>query len=336
MTDRGEQIVLSAEQALLCRAMCFAMRWQVATGSCVLLFVLAAAARAAPAPAAPLHEGRNALYSHTFVLTDDSGGLTFAAVRSAPQQFHALTANERNVGHSTATYWLRFAVNNQAESSSFILALSRTPQSATLYSDTGYEAVSGNNLPFAARPVAVSDIAFRVALPRVAEKTYWLRLQFADTILLDAVMWTEPAFWDQWSSRRLCDGLYYGALAGLAAYNLFLFLFVRKRDPNYLLYVLFQVSTGLSFAAMDEYTFQYLWPAYPEFAMRSLAVLQMLAFAAALAFARAFLRTRDLSRRLDAAMRAVFVACLAHAVAWAIPGAWQTRAFASARSSWSR
>src|SRR5204863_4894950 len=103
--------------------------------------------------------------------------------------------------------------------------------------------------------------------------------------------------------ERLRNGLCYGVLAGLALYNLFLFL--ATRDRSYLFYVAFQVMNGLTQAAFDKYTFQYLWPDHPVWGRRSEQVLGCLATAAAVAFARTFLEPRHQLRWFDGAMRAL-------------------------------
>src|SRR5262249_35821612 len=111
-------------------------------------------------------------------------------------------------------------------------------------------------------------------------------------------------------------GLCYGVIAGLALYNLFLFLVIR--DRSYLLYVAFQVLNGLTQAAMDKYAFQYLWPDHPVWARRSEQVLGCLAMAAAVAVARAFLEPRVRSTWLARPMRVLPIALATVAAAAAL------------------
>lgn len=264
-----------------------------------------------------LHDGRNELAAHSFVLVDDTGALTFDDVRGpAEPQFRPLEPGGENAGYSRSVYWLRFCVRNTTSSSSFIVELSATPATTDLYDEAGTVRRSGASLPFGERDVAYSNIAFRITLPPSETRTFWLRQRFNDTVLLDPLMWPEGAFWESRAGEWLLNGLCYGVLIGLAVYNLFLFL--GTRDRNYLLYVAFQVTNGLAQAALDKYTFQYLWPSSPAWAARSALVLGCLAMAAALAFARAFLDTRRLSPRLDAAMRVFSVAALVLAAVWAV------------------
>ena len=305
------------------------MRWFAGFGGCGLV-LLVACADVAPerAPESPelvvLRDGNNPLQARMYVFRDDTGDRRFADLRRAPPQtFHAMAPNEHNIGHSSAAYWVRFRVKNAAASSSFILAFCATPEIAEVYTDAeepsgAMVARSGTSLPFSKRPVADGDIAFRITLSAHEDRTFWVRLTSQDTITLDAWMWTEPAFWRFRGGKRLLHGAYYGALTALAAYNLFLYLFVRRRDRNYLLYVVFQLTTGLAQAAIDRYAFEYLWPGHPGWAMRSIPALEFLSVAAALAFAREFLDIRRLSRRLDAVMRVLFVAAVVQVAMWGL------------------
>lgn len=268
-------------------------------------------------PAVELHDGGNALAAHTFVLEDDTGELTFEDVRdSGKHPFRPLAREGENIGHSRSAYWLCFRVRNTISSSSFILTLSMTPEIAELYDGIDPPRRSGTALPFSERDVAHARIAFRIALAPGEERTFWIRQRSNDTVLLVPEIWTEGAFWESRSGEHLLNGFCYGVILGLAVYNLFLFL--ATRDRSYFLYVAFQVTNGLTLAVLDKYTFQYLWPDHPAWATRSVAVLQFLAFAAALAFARAFLDTRHRSPRLDAALRVAWIAGLGLAAVWVL------------------
>jgi signal transduction histidine kinase len=266
---------------------------------------------------ADLHDGRNALGAHAFVLEDPTGALRFEDVRDGRRQaFRRLAPGGENAGHSSSVYWLRFRVDNATASPSFILDATTMTGVVELYDEAGPLRRSGALLPFGERDVACANIAFRIALARGEARTLWLRQQTSDTVLLDPVVWSEPAFWNSRSRDFLVNGLCYGVLIGLAAYNLFLFL--ATRDRSYLLYVAFQVTNGLTQAALDQYTFQYLWPDHPLWAARSTAALESLSVAVGLAFARAFLDTGRRLPRLDAVLRALGIAGLVLAAIWSL------------------
>ena len=127
--------------------------------ACALTLLVAPGARAA----VELGDGRTALSPETFALEDATGDLTIDDVRGpAAARFRPLAQDGENAGYTGSTYWLRVQVRNATttRSSSFILELSATPAIAELYDDTGAVRRSGASLPFTARDVAYSNIAF--------------------------------------------------------------------------------------------------------------------------------------------------------------------------------
>jgi signal transduction histidine kinase len=256
----------------------------------------------ARAPAAELYNGRNRLAAHALVLEDATAELTIDDVRGGSAgEFRPLKPGGEASAFSSSVYWVRFRVKNTTGSSSFILDLPASPAIAELHDQAGRVWRSGTSLPFGERAVACSTIAFRIALAPGEDGTFWIRQHSIDSVSLDPVLWPEEAFWASQTDERLRNGLCYGVLAGLALYNLFLFL--ATRDRGYLFYAAFQVSNGLAQAALDKYTFQYLWPDHPVWGRRSEQVLGCLAAAAAVAFTRTFLASPRQLRWCDGTMR---------------------------------
>lgn len=295
----------------------------LALGAWGVLLIVPAQARAAQrlpgrAPTVvELHDGRNSVTDHAFVLEDATGKLGLRDVRDTyGDAFQPLAIIGDGPGHSSSAYWLRFRVRNATTASSFIVELSMTPELAELYDAEAPPQRSGMALRFGERGVAHARIAFRITLPPGDETILWLRQRTSDRLWLAPAVWSEGAFWESRSAERMLHGICYGALLGLALYNLFLFL--ATRDRSYLLYVLFQITNGLTLATLDRYTFQYLWPDHPGWAARSVAVLEFLGLAAGVAFARAFLDTSRVAPRLDRPLRGLWVAAIALAGIWSV------------------
>lgn len=266
---------------------------------------------------AELHRGKTVLDAHIFVYEDAGGACGLEDVRDeANHQFRRLAAGGETFGHSRSVYWLRFRVRNASETSSFVVDVGTPPTIVELYDDIGRARRSGMSFPFGERDVAYTNVAFRVSLAPGEARTFWIRQHTNDTVRLNPVMWSETEFWESRSSEHLLDGLCYGVILGLSVYNLFLFL--GTRDRSYLLYVVFQMTNGLTQAALNAYTFQYLWPDHPAWAARSVAVLEFLCASAALAFGRAFLDVRRLSPRLDVALRVLWLCGLVLAAIWVV------------------
>jgi signal transduction histidine kinase len=249
--------------------------------------------------------------SRAEVLEDPSGTLVPEAVAAATT-FTRIDPARANHGYTSATFWVRLTLENPAaEPAAAIVELAATPWVADLFDASGTEllARSGARLPFPARPVSHSNIAFRTVLTAHQTRTFLVRIASHDTMIVNPIVWREEAFWSAIQQRRLLDGLYYGIILGLALYNLF--LAVATKDRAYLAYVGFQVGMALANGAIDKYTFQFLWPQHPVWAERSEQALIMFALGAAMMCARRLLDTPRLTPRTDRVLRALSLVAFA-------------------------
>lgn len=252
------------------------------------------------------------------VLEDPSNALSAEAVAAATT-FARIDPATANHGYTKATLWVRLTLENPApDPESAVIELAATPWVADLFDATGTQllARSGARLPFDARPVRHSNVAFRTVLTARQTRTFLVRIESHDTMIVNPIVWREEAFWAAVQQRRLLDGIYYGIILGLALYNLF--LAVATRDRAYLAYVGFQVGMALANAAIDKYTFQFLWPNSPVWAERSEQALIMVALGAALLCARWLLDTPGLTPRVDRVLRGMAIVAFAAAALTAL------------------
>ncbi|HYV45613.1 MAG TPA: 7TM diverse intracellular signaling domain-containing protein [Myxococcaceae bacterium] len=266
------------------------------------------------------------------VLEDPGGTLTFEDVQGrAAGDFRPLAPGGENQGYGTSTWWLRVRVRSDGASPLIVIPGGTNPWEADLYTDLGGEPPhhSGLGHPFAAREVAHPLVAFRLALPPGEEHQLWMRVTSRDTVTLAPRVWTEASFWKAATDRYLLDGLYYGLVLGLIAYNLV--LYAVTRDRSYGWYVAFEVAMVLTLGAFDKYAFAFLWPWRPVWAARSELVIGALAVASGIAFAREFVGTREAMPRLDRALRALALVDVAISAASTRTddGTWKTLACAA-------
>ncbi len=276
--------------------------------ACALLLVaiVAGASRAAREPRVRVD-----------VLEDRTRASTYADVTSEDTRgrFVALDPARTNVGYSASAFWLRVAIETDAdEPTSWILEPSRSPDRAELYPEAGGSPRrSGALLPPADRDVRARMVAFRVDLPPHAKQTFHLRIESTDTIGLAVQLSDAESFGERERHENLLGGGYYGLVLGIILYNLF--LFVSTRDRSYLLYVVFQSSLVLVQASLDRFGFEYLWSRSAWFAQRSDEVLGSIAIFAAVRFAATYLETRARWPKFDRALQVLAVGALAFAVA---------------------
>jgi len=196
------------------------------------------------------------------VLEDPSGELEREEV--VDRVFEPLAPGHRSLGRTDSAFWLRPTVafdpsrahvleHGFAETDDVRVHV-RGPDGWTSHR-------TGDRLPFASRPIRHPTFAF--PLPRGTREVL-VRLRSAGGVQVSLRSWSEAAFERHARDSQLWLGMFYAFLLSLALYNLFLFFTIRERA--YLLYVGFQISIVLFFAAFEGHGAMYLWPRAPGWA----------------------------------------------------------------------
>lgn len=209
-----------------------------------------------------------------------------------------------NFGLTPHSVWLRFAVTNQAVRNHYLLNVAYpildevelfVPQ------DTGYKSVSmGEVYPFDVRTYKNPNYIFDLDIPSGKTLTYYLRIKSAEQIIAPLSINTPITLWQNLGQEDLVSGIYLGVVLIMIFYNLFLFFSVK--DRSYLYYVLYVLFAGLTQIGIKGYTFKYLWPASPDFQLKSVIIFACLSCLAALSFTRRFLVTKKNARKSDKAL----------------------------------
>lgn len=125
-------------------------------------------------------------------------------------------------------------------------------------SDQDYITTFGDELPFHQRPVDHRYFVLPWKLSPGGNTTLYFDIQTTSAIQLPLTIWEPIAFHQHDAKLRLWFGAYFGIMAAMALYNLFLFAAVRNQA--YLWYMGYVVTFALLQATIEGYAFQYLWP----------------------------------------------------------------------------
>ena len=183
-----------------------------------------------------------------------------AAARFAPSQ---MTTDSINFGLRPSAIWLRITLTNESDRQlERLLEIAITfLHEVDLYvpGEQGFTRLaSGQNLPFAQRPVKHRHFVFPMNLPASTATTYYLRVASGTSVDIPAKLW-EPEVFAQKSLREyIGQALYFGMLLALGLYNFL--LFASLRDRTYIYYVLFVAANALSIAGYSGVGYQFLWP----------------------------------------------------------------------------
>jgi diguanylate cyclase (GGDEF)-like protein len=162
---------------------------------------------------------------------------------------------------------------------------------------------TGDTRPYAQRPVPHRHFVFPIQLQPGSDRTLYLRVASGGTVSIPLMLWHPDAFWQNDQVSLGVSALYFGLLAGLLLYNLFLYF--STREPQFLVYVCFSASMGIGQLGLTGLGAQFLWTKslwLAEYVPR--ASLAITAFFAAI-FVRGLLDTRVRFPRMDVLINTV-------------------------------
>ena len=249
--------------------------------------------------------------AHIQLLEDPSGDLSIEEVSVAPRanSFVAATARTANVGFTESVWWVRFALQNSADSPRHVFLRQTYPliDSLELFeqTETGEwrKHATGDRLPFSTRPIAHRDFIFPLEVAARSERTFYLRYQSQGPIDISLTLSSASVVMASLSREQLAFGIYFGCVLMLLVWSGL--VFVAVRDNAFFAYFAYVGAFGLYMLVNNGLAYQHLWPTSPQWGNTSLLVLLNLAGFAALQFSRVILRARDYTPRLDQVARAL-------------------------------
>lgn len=183
----------------------------------------------------------------------------------------------------------------------YTLLVSRQPDGQRLVREAGAA------FPFEARPVPAMRATFDVWLPP-GKSELRLIMRSRDTLAPVLRLMSPQAFYAAQNRDHLWHGALFGVLLIIGAYNFLIFFSTRERVYAY--YTLLTLAACLYFSNISGYSFRFLWPQFPTWALHSAIHTVGLYVFALLLFARKFL---GLSERLPVSNHSL------HVLQWLAP-----------------
>ncbi len=254
----------------------------------------------------PASQNETQLGPHTQVLEDPQGQWTPSTLPQANTAWQARSTPSLNFGFSKSVWWTRVTLRNTGT-----LPIERVLDLGSSLVDEadvvvlgpdGHERLhmaSGDRRPFSSRGEPVRTIATRLSLPPGETLTVLMRLAAHDGLheIITPTLWATAAFAEHIQTETLLFGLYYGVLATMMLYNVFLFISTRQSTFGfYVAYIGSFLAWGLVFRG---YAFQYWWPDAPDFNNQVLPVIVSLLYLTLGLFLMRYMDTRhSMSPRL--------------------------------------
>ena len=229
---------------------------------------------------------------HLSILEDSSGTFTFAELVAKHGKFRQ-AREEIPVFANKATYiWSKLTLKNNTGEDLWLDIRNPTTDTILFYQKFGTSIISklaGDKVPFKNRDILSNNIFFRIRGSR-QPTTIYLRFNIRLPRQFPVYVRTSDELFVNGNESFFAAGIFYGLIAVVVIYNLFLWLMIR--DRSYLFYSAYIFFSGLLLMHFDGITYAYLWPKYSQLNDHPAILASVPMFFAAF-FVSAFLRLRQ-------------------------------------------
>ncbi len=254
-------------------------------------------------------ENQRLLIGKNISLYTPKNETSFKEVRNT-QNFIPSNVDVPNLGLNNYSIWIKISVTNKTNNARFLLELAYpmldevelwAPDDSGIYK----RILLGESKNFNSRKYKHPNYTFDLNIPKNKTINYFLRVKSGEQIILPLFFSRPTAHWQHVSEESAINGIYLGIVLIMFLYNLFVFFSVR--DRSYFYYVFYLAFVGLTQIGIKGYTFQYLWPNQPDFALKSVIIFASLSGIGALLVTRNFLNTRLHTPRLNLILTGLIV-----------------------------
>ncbi len=224
-----------------------------------------------------------------------------------------MIGNQINFGFSSATYWIRLRLSRSADvGNAWILEIPYTGLDAIHFYARDRDVIqTGSQQPIQSRPIFSRFYAFPITL-KEAPTFFYLQVRSAASISVPLTLMSAQQYGISMQEDTIFQFLYFGGIATLCIFNLFIFAYLR--DRIYMLYFLFVGFLGLGIFAGNGYGRLYLWPNSPDWDAISQAVFISAAAASAWLFTNDFLNTKKYLPKIGQYLTLIAIALYAFSV----------------------
>ncbi len=172
-----------------------------------------------------------------------------------------------NFGLTNSTIWCKIEINNKTDKKNWYLEVGNPVLDTVILfvkSEKGNfnSEILGYYKAFHERKIQTSNFYYLFTIEPHSTGTLFLKIKCEKALNFPITIIPESRFIEYNHLTDLALGLYYGLIVVMFLYNLFIYISIR--DRNYLYYILFILSIGLTNADLKGTAFELLWPNCPE------------------------------------------------------------------------
>lgn len=201
-------------------------------------------------------------------------------------QFLALSANKLitasqdviglGIGHHAV--WFVFHLQNPTNKNQIVYIYNQVPilqfDFFSLQNGDWQKRSSGYKYPLEQWEFKNNRVVFKLDLAPHSQNKFIGRLETDGGLTLNIDVLNEEQFYHKIQMEHDLLWLFYGVIAIMFLYNLFLFIAIREKP--YLFYSMVVLSIGMLNFSIDGFALLYLWPQYPEWHAKSMALFSSL------------------------------------------------------------
>lgn len=267
-----------------------------------------------------------ALYAHNahsqVVLTDNTEGQpihevyhystfdTLDILQLQNKEFQPLESEGGSLGYDKASHWYRFEVINRSSRTDWFLEIPYPLLDHIEFysidpSGNWKLQYSGDYYKISTRVVRHKNFVFPFYIKRDTKEIFYVKVVTTSAIQVPLTIWSPDGLRNSSYTSQFANGLFYGIMMIMIAYNLFLFIAIRDRTILY--YVFALITGGFVIAYFNGYGFFYLNPEFPELTRMVGLLAPPLFIISSVAMTRSFLELKRFSFWLDRTLVAVAI-----------------------------
>ena len=223
-----------------------------------------------------------------------------------------------NKSYNESSWWLKIEIDNPtARAQSRLLEISYPVLDyIDVYLVSNNELLQeyklGDKYPYHKRPFDHRNFVIPLQWQAQQHLTVFLRVKTSSAVQVPVTLWDEQSFFGFDTTRTILQGIFFGTMIVIAAYNLLIFFVLGER--TYLLYVGYVLCMPLFLASLGGYSFRYLWPTFTQWNDQSIIVFLSGVVIFGASFTRSFLKVRDYSMWIDRALQVFWAGSIALAI----------------------
>lgn len=236
-------------------------------------------------------------------IEDPDSSLSFRQITEGDHPWQENGSKTFNKSYNESSWWLRIEIDNPTDKSqNRLLEISYAVLDyidVYLVSDGAvfqqYEL--GDKYPYHKRPFDHRNFIIPMSWEAQQNITVYLRVKSSSAVQVPVTLWDQETFFGFDTTRTILQGIFFGTMLVIAAYNLLIFFVLGER--TYLLYVGYVLCMPLFLASLGGYSFRYLWPTFTEWNDQSIIVFLSGVVIFGASFTRSFLKVVDYSKWID-------------------------------------